>query len=105
MMQAMFPMEILETPGQITIIEEAFNQVRRIHLGAPGSCRETEPRFAGQSTGRWEGAVLVVDRRRQGLGALSECTAFDANAHHRAHPPRQRRAAREPVTVDDPEHA
>jgi len=62
MMQAMFPMEILETPGQVTIIEEAFNQVRRIHLGAPRLVPEdTEPRFAGQSTGRWEGAVLVVE--------------------------------------------
>jgi hypothetical protein len=29
MMQATFPMEILETPGQVTVIEEAFNQVRR----------------------------------------------------------------------------
>ena len=61
MMQATFPMEILETPGQITIIEEAFNQVRRIYLGVPALAPEdAEPRFAGQSTGRWEGAVLVV---------------------------------------------
>jgi hypothetical protein len=61
MMQATFPMEILETAGQITIIEEAFNQVRRIYLGAPALAPEdAEPRFAGQSTARWEGAVLVV---------------------------------------------
>ena len=61
MMQATFPMEILETPGQITIIEEAFNQVRRIFLGAPALAPEdAEPRFAGQSVGRWDGAVLVV---------------------------------------------
>ena len=61
MMQATFPMEILETPGQITVIEEAFNQVRRIYLGAPPLAPEdAEPRFAGQSTGRWDGAVLVV---------------------------------------------
>src|SRR4029079_17539651 len=61
MMQATFPMEILETPGQITIIEAAFNQVRRIFLGAPALAPEdAEPRFAGQSTGRWDGAVLAV---------------------------------------------
>jgi hypothetical protein len=30
MMQATFPMEILETPGQVTIIQEAYNQVRRV---------------------------------------------------------------------------
>jgi len=61
MMQATFPMEILETPGQVTVIEEAFNQVRRIYLNAPALAPEdAEPRFAGQSTGRWERGVLVV---------------------------------------------
>ena len=61
MMGATFPMEILETPGQVTIIEEAFNQVRRIYLDAPPVAPEdAEPRFAGHSTGRWEGATLVV---------------------------------------------
>jgi hypothetical protein len=61
MMQATFPMEILETPGQVTIIEEAFSQVRRVLLNAPALAPEdAEPAFAGQSTGRWEGAVLVV---------------------------------------------
>jgi hypothetical protein len=61
MMQATFPMEILETPGQVTIIEEAFNQVRRIYLGETLPAPEdAEPRFAGQSAGRWEGGVLVA---------------------------------------------
>jgi len=62
MMQATFPMEILETPGQVTVIEEAFNQVRRIYLDAPALAPEdAEPRFAGHSTGRWEGDTLVVN--------------------------------------------
>jgi hypothetical protein len=61
MMQATFPMEILETPGQVTIIQEAFNQVRRIFLNVPAPAPEdAEPRYAGHSTGRWEGAALVV---------------------------------------------
>jgi hypothetical protein len=56
MMQATFPMEILETPGQVTIIQEAFTQVRRVHLGAkPVAPEDAEPRFAGHSTGRWDG--------------------------------------------------
>jgi hypothetical protein len=62
MMQAMFPMEVLETPGQVTVIEEAFNQVRRIYLDenlvAP---EEAEPRFAGHSAGHWDGDTLVVE--------------------------------------------
>src|SRR5262249_4032052 len=32
MMLGMFPMEVLQTPGQVTIIQEAYNQVRRIYL-------------------------------------------------------------------------
>ena len=61
MMQATFPMEILETPGQVTIIQEAFTQVRRVHLGAtPVAADDAEPRFAGHSTGQWTGNTLVV---------------------------------------------
>jgi hypothetical protein len=62
MMQAMFPMEILETPGQITIIQEAYNQVRRIYFdGELPSPEDAEPRFAGHSVGRWDGETLVVE--------------------------------------------
>ena len=62
MMQATFPMEILETPGQVTIIQEAFTQVRRVHLDAkPIAPEDAEPRFAGHSTGRWTGNTLTVE--------------------------------------------
>src|SRR5690606_25885806 len=62
MMQAMFPMEVLETPGQVTIIQEAYNQVRRVHLdGEPMEPEDAEPRFSGHSVGRWEGDTLVVE--------------------------------------------
>jgi hypothetical protein len=62
MMQATFPMEILETPGQVTIIQEAYNQVRRVHLGAPAIApQDAEPRFAGHSTGSWEANTLMVE--------------------------------------------
>jgi hypothetical protein len=61
MMQATFPMEILETPGQVTVIEEAFNQVRRIYLNeALPALDDAEPRFNGHSVGKWEGNTLVV---------------------------------------------
>ena len=61
MMQATFPMEILESPGRVTIIQEAFNQVRRIYLDAkPIAPQDAEPVFAGHSTGTWDGDTLVV---------------------------------------------
>lgn len=62
MMGATFPMEILETPGQVTIIQEAFTQVRRVYLEAPPiAAEDAEPRFNGHSTGRWMGDTLVVE--------------------------------------------
>ncbi|NIQ52222.1 MAG: hypothetical protein GWN71_01675, partial [Gammaproteobacteria bacterium] len=62
MMQGMFPMEVLETPGQVTIIQEAYNQVRRVILGGElPPPEQAEPRFAGHSVGRWEGDTLVVE--------------------------------------------
>jgi hypothetical protein len=62
MMNAIFPMEILETPGQITIIQESYNQVRRIYLDeVQGKVGEVEPGFFGHSVGKWEGDTLVVD--------------------------------------------
>ena len=61
MMQGTFPMEVLETPGQVTIIQEAYNQVRRIYLdGQLPSPEDAEPFFFGHSVGRWEGDTLVV---------------------------------------------
>jgi hypothetical protein len=62
MMLSIFPMEVLETPGQVTIVQEAFNQVRRIYLDEePLAPEDAEPRFSGHSVGRWEGDTLVVE--------------------------------------------
>jgi hypothetical protein len=62
MMQGMFPMEVLESNGQITIIQEAYQQVRRIYLDEEQQpWEEAEPRFWGHSVAHWEGDTLVVD--------------------------------------------
>jgi hypothetical protein len=62
MMMGMFPMEVLQTPGQVTIIQEAYNQVRRIYMGDKlPSFEDAEPLFWGHSTGKWEGDTLVVE--------------------------------------------
>ena len=62
MMGATFPMEILQSRGQVTVIEEAFTQVRRVFLDQPQKAIEdVEPGFYGYSVGRWEGDTLVVD--------------------------------------------
>lgn len=62
MMGATFPIEILQSRGQVTIIEEAYTQVRRILLDRPQKALEdVEPGFYGHSVGRWEGDTLVVN--------------------------------------------
>jgi hypothetical protein len=62
MMMAMFPMEVLQTRRQTTIIQEAYNQVRRIYLDDTlPAVEDAEPGFWGHSTGKWEGNDFVVE--------------------------------------------
>ncbi len=62
MMMAMFPMQVLQTPGQITIIEEAYRQVRYIYLNQKQvAVADAEPGFWGHSVGHWEGDTLVAN--------------------------------------------
>jgi hypothetical protein len=62
MMQGPFPMEILQTRDQVTIIQESFTQVRRILLNRPQKkSDEVDPSFYGHSVGRWTGDTLVVE--------------------------------------------
>jgi hypothetical protein len=59
---ASYPVEILQTPGQITIITEAFSEVRRVYLDQPQlPIDEVPPGYYGHSVGRWEGDTLVID--------------------------------------------
>jgi hypothetical protein len=63
MMQvAVYPMEVIQTPKQVTIIAEAFSEVRRIYIGkAQLSLDDADPGYYGHSVGRWEGGTLVAD--------------------------------------------
>jgi hypothetical protein len=62
MMKAVFPVEVLQSPGQVTIIAEAFAQVRRIYLNEKQiPVEDAEPLFWGHSVGHWEGNTLVVN--------------------------------------------
>jgi hypothetical protein len=59
---ASYPVEILETAGQITIIAEAFSEVRRVFLDEPQlPIDDVPPGYYGHSVGRWEGDSLVID--------------------------------------------
>ena len=59
---ALYPIEILPTPGQITIVSEAFSEVRRVYLDRPQlPPGDVPPGYYGRSVGKWDGGMLIVD--------------------------------------------
>jgi hypothetical protein len=54
------PLQILETPRQVTMLIEEFNDFRIILLDAKHQ-EDPDPTFMGDSVGHWEGDTLVVD--------------------------------------------
>jgi hypothetical protein len=59
---ATYPVEIIQLPQQVTIISEAFSEVRRVYLDRPqAKLEDVAPGYYGRSVGRWDGDTLVVD--------------------------------------------
>jgi hypothetical protein len=56
-----YPMEFLFTPGQVTIVIEAYTQVRHIYTDGRALPDDPDLTFQGTSVGRWEGDTLVVE--------------------------------------------
>ena len=63
MMQvAVYPVEFIQTPQQITVVGEAFSEVRRIYLDRPQEkIEDVAPGYYGRAVGHWEGDTLVTD--------------------------------------------
>jgi hypothetical protein len=56
------PVQILETPGQVTLISTAYNEMWLIYMNQKHPPKEDlEPTYHGDSIGRWDGDTLVVD--------------------------------------------
>jgi hypothetical protein len=59
---AVYPVEIIQTAKQMTVISEAFSEVRRIYLDRPQApLEDVAPGYYGRSVGKWDGDTLVVD--------------------------------------------
>lgn len=56
-----YPIEILFTPGMVTVIAEAFMQVRHIYTDGRAHPDDPDLTYNGNSIGHWEGDTLVVD--------------------------------------------
>ena len=60
LMYVPLPIEIFQVPGRVLMYVEAGNQLRQIHLDR-GHREDIGPTYNGDSIGKWEGDVLVVD--------------------------------------------
>jgi hypothetical protein len=59
---AVYPVEIIQTERQVTIIAEAFSEVRRIYMNEPQlAWDEVPPGYYGHSVGQWDGDTLVIE--------------------------------------------
>jgi hypothetical protein len=56
-----YPYEFLLTPGQVTIVGEAYMIVRHIYTDGRPLPADPDPTFFGTSIGHWEGDTLVAE--------------------------------------------
>ena len=59
-----YPLEIIQTDEQLTLLYESFHEVRRIHLDGRGFPEDLPSRAMGYSVGHWEGSTLVFETRQ-----------------------------------------
>jgi len=76
-------MEVLFTPGRVTILGESDgNRLRRIYTDGRGHPDDGEVTFHGHSIGKWEGDTLVVETvniKPQTMFAMSEAAGVPNN--------------------------
>ena len=101
-----YPFEVLHTPGRITFVYEAESQVRRIWLNRDKHLpdEDLDPSYNGDSIGRWDGDVLVIDT----IGFNDKTTAWGLPHSEKMHVVERIRWVDEDtieneVTITDPE--
>jgi hypothetical protein len=63
MVRAQYPMEVIQTGAEITLIFELHNDSRHIHLDARPFPQGLLPSWMGYSVGAWKGGELQVETR------------------------------------------
>ena len=80
-------MEILFTPGRVTMLGESDgNRLRRIYTDGRDHPKDPDPSYHGHSIGHWEGDTLVVDTTDiipEALLAISEAAGVPNNGDMR----------------------
>ncbi len=100
-----FPMQIVQTPGEVVMLFEYDHHVRHIFLDRREHRQDLGPTWMGDSIGRWDGDTLVVDTT-----GLNDKTWLDQVGHPHSDAlhvvERLRRVdhdtLQDDVTIDDP---
>jgi hypothetical protein len=58
-----YPWRLIQTPGSIVIIYEAFTLWRQIFMDGRELIADPNPTWMGYSTAKWDGDTLVIDTR------------------------------------------
>jgi hypothetical protein len=58
-----YPWRVVQTPGSIVIIYEAFTLWRQIFMDGRELVADPNPTWMGYSTAKWDGDTLVIDTR------------------------------------------
>ena len=101
-----YPMEFLYGPGKVTILIEAYEQIRHIYTDGRPHPDDPDLTFNGHSIGHWEGDTLVVDS----VGFTTDTFLSGGGSHHsdKMHIVERIRLANPDLmeittTIDDPE--
>jgi hypothetical protein len=99
---AQLSLQILETPGQVTVLFEFYGTFRIVRLNE-AHLPDADPSYFGDSVGHWEGNTLVVDT----IGLSEKTLLFGAPHGDKLHLlERIRRTGADTledrITIDDP---
>jgi hypothetical protein len=102
-----YPMEVIQRHEQITIIQEAHSELRRIFIGQPRvPDSDLFPTRNGYSTGRWEGDTLVVEtsflQESVDQGSAHSDEARIVERFHLGHDAKGRKTLTDELTMTDP---
>jgi hypothetical protein len=102
-----YPVEIIQTADQVTILYESFREVRRIHLDGRGYPENLPHRSMGYSLGHWEGSTLVVETENISAGFVDlngQPISEDARIVERMSMTEDGQSMRSELTLYDPDN-
>ena len=73
-----FPMEIVQTESQVTMLFDAHAEVRRVMMSKQFPKEELAPLWLGYASGTWEGGTLVVET----IGMTDQSLVNEAGVPH-----------------------